>query len=235
MPNRTEAVVKVGTGRGFVIEAAGYPLRRRYVITAAHCLPRMPPRHAAAHAIERTFRRLLGPIGNRRRMVWAECIFVDPVADIAALAEPDANELPKESEAYQELTEADAVIPFPLGALTFTEEQRHSSGSGPFGGVFIGPPRASARGQMLSLDLRWVSCEVKSGGRSVSVTGGAPIESGMSGSPILGPDGAAIAVVSTSDQEGKGGLNPLLMDTLPGWLLRSWQRAAAVRQRTGRC
>jgi hypothetical protein len=40
------------------------------------------------------------------------------------------------------------------------------------------------------------------------------VEGGMSGSPIVTPDGRAIGLIST------GELHPLLMDSLPGWLLR---------------
>ena len=77
---------------------------------------------------------------------------------------------------------------------------------------------AEAKGQMLSLDRRWFACTVKScGGRAVAVEQPeAPIEFGMSGSPILGPDGYAIAVVSGGEAS-----NPLLADALPGWLLRA--------------
>jgi hypothetical protein len=53
------AVLKVGEGRGFVVK------RRRYkdciVITAAHCLPVLPPPHPCAYLEEITYRRLLGP------------------------------------------------------------------------------------------------------------------------------------------------------------------------------
>jgi hypothetical protein len=61
-PDRTDAVVRVGKGgRGFVVADDS----RRYVVTAAHCLPRMPPAHAAAYTSERTFGKLLGPLGKR--------------------------------------------------------------------------------------------------------------------------------------------------------------------------
>jgi len=37
---------------------------------------------------ETTYKRLLGPLGGKRT-VWAECRFVDPIADIAVLGQPD--------------------------------------------------------------------------------------------------------------------------------------------------
>ena len=42
--NAKRAVVQVGDGRGFVVGAGEYD---RYVITAAHCLPRQPKPHLA--------------------------------------------------------------------------------------------------------------------------------------------------------------------------------------------
>lgn len=207
VPDKTDAVVRVGKGgRGFIIEAD----QRRYVITAAHCLRRLPPAHPASYTEERTYRRLLAPLG-RRPTVWTECVFADPVADIAVLAEPDGQELFNQNEAYAALT--DPVTPFAVGAMTFIQGQ----GQLPNGAMIALPPRAEASGQMLSLDRRWFACEVKSGGRAAAIEKPeVPIESGMSGSPILGPDGRAIAVVSTG-----GYSNPLLAEVLPRWLLRA--------------
>jgi len=37
---------------------------------------------------ERTYPNLLGPLGKTEPMVWAECLFGDPVADIAILGQP---------------------------------------------------------------------------------------------------------------------------------------------------
>ena len=185
--------------------------RRRYVITAAHCLRRLPPAHSSAYTTERTYRRLLGPLG-RRPTVWAMCVFVDPVADIAVLSEPDGD-LFKEMEAYAALT--DPVTPFLLGTLTFVQQESQLPDGG-LGGAIRLPREAEAPGLILSLDRRWVACTVKSrGGRAASVEKPeAPIEFGMSGSPILGPDGRAIAAVSGGESS-----NPLLSEALPGWLL----------------
>lgn len=56
----TAAVVQVGTGRGFIVGAA---YDQRYIITAAHCLPRSryPFPHLANGVRELTFPRLIGP------------------------------------------------------------------------------------------------------------------------------------------------------------------------------
>ena len=78
----TPCVVRVGGGRGFVVqEERGF--RNRLIITAAHCLPFFPPCHAASNLNERTFEDLLAPI-DEEPSIWAECLFVDPIADIAA-------------------------------------------------------------------------------------------------------------------------------------------------------
>jgi hypothetical protein len=63
MMNQDEAlgaVIQVGTGRGFVVEAQD----ARLVITAGHCLPWFPPCHPAAYLNDRTYRDLLGPLGQ---------------------------------------------------------------------------------------------------------------------------------------------------------------------------
>jgi hypothetical protein len=70
-----------------------------YVITAAHVLPYVPTPLALEEAI---YRSLLGPLAAIPT-VWAQCVFVDPVADIAVLGPPDHQELPNQFEAYQAL------------------------------------------------------------------------------------------------------------------------------------
>src|SRR4029450_4294735 len=51
----THAVLRVGGGRGFVVEGADDPTR--LVITAAHCLPRLPP--VCPHLEDLTYEKLL--------------------------------------------------------------------------------------------------------------------------------------------------------------------------------
>ena len=105
--NALGAVITVGSGRGFVVEGRG----QRYVVTAAHCLPerpdgqRLPPPHGFSYTHERTYAKLLAPLGERPS-VWCECLFVDPVADIAVLGSPDDQALSDEAEAYEALVEA---------------------------------------------------------------------------------------------------------------------------------
>jgi hypothetical protein len=54
------SIVNVGGGRGFVVEHGRY----KYIITAAHCLPELPPAHGAAYLEEKTYGNLVGPLGG---------------------------------------------------------------------------------------------------------------------------------------------------------------------------
>ena len=62
----TAGVITAGSGRGFVVEYAG----ERLVITAAHCLPFLPPAQSFFGPKERTYGPLLAPLGadGRARM-----------------------------------------------------------------------------------------------------------------------------------------------------------------------
>ena len=106
-------VIQVGDGRGFVV-ATDYTC---YVITAAHCLGKLPEAYPAREYFEATQRDFLGPLGGPRE-VWAECLFIDPVADIAVFGTPETQELYRQALAYEELTEQ--ATPFPIGKLDFS-------------------------------------------------------------------------------------------------------------------
>jgi hypothetical protein len=112
--SRTNAVIRVGEGRGFIVKDAGEARlgRRdeRIVITAAHCLPKFPPCHAAFSDCERTYKALLGPLGQEPT-VWAECLFADPVADIAVLGEPSHDDLLEQRLAYRTAAQAAPSAP----------------------------------------------------------------------------------------------------------------------------
>jgi hypothetical protein len=61
------AILKVGEGRGFVVESAN----QRLVITAAHCLPYFPPCASVSQPEEHTYQKLLGHIEGMPK-VWAD-------------------------------------------------------------------------------------------------------------------------------------------------------------------
>ena len=85
--NLARSVLTVGGGRGFVVETKR---EDRFIITAGHCLLR--PSHAASCTEERTYAKLVGPVGGEPT-VWAESVFVNPVDDLAVLAPLDNQEL----------------------------------------------------------------------------------------------------------------------------------------------
>jgi hypothetical protein len=218
-PDFRKSIISVGGskgGRGFVIKTRarrlGKPVietpTRRLVITAAHCLPRTPVAHPWAND-DRTW-KLLAPFGEEPA-ITAECLFVDPVADIAVLGSPDNESMYKEAEAYDELTESAKALP--VGIL-----KRELS--------------AELPGWLLSLAGDWFRCTVQyndklwMGGLWTKTNG--KIEGGMSGSPILADNGAAIGVLSCSGgvDQTEGGPHARLGAHLPRWLLESAVRKA---------
>jgi hypothetical protein len=203
-------IVKVGGGRGFVVQSKDWR-ERRLIITAAHCLPRLPPCHAASDLGDRTYSALIGPVGGAAT-VWAECLFADPVADIAVLGAPDDQELPGESEAFDALI--DGVSPLSVSDA-----------------LLEGPA------WLYSLDGRRFPCRVErqEQGPLWIFDAAEEIVGGMSGSPITVEDSAIglISVSSATDTEPhtQGGPNPALSRNLPAWLHRTlrWRRARYYR------
>jgi hypothetical protein len=219
----TSAVIRVGDGRGFVIahnhrmdiDGTKYVSHERYVITAAHCLldarfagaarpderfaPHLPPCTAASFTEERTYKDLLAPLGHEPA-VWAECLFVDPVGDIAVLGTPDNQTFGEQAEAYNALVEP--ATPLKIAA-------------------------PGKEGWLLSLEGDWFRCAVQMirlPHLMLAAMEGKFI-GGMSGSPIVSPEGAAIGVAclgaeSVGNRVEPVGPNPSLVGNLPGWLLR---------------
>jgi|SRR4029077_8339880 Trypsin-like peptidase domain len=204
-PEWAEAVIRVGDGRGFIVAAGD----ERLIITAGHCLPGLPPYHGASCLYERTFDALLGPIGEEPK-VSAECLFADPIADLAILGMPDSQNL-----AYEALVEDRAT----LSIISLPTPAKWPI------------PDLQRRGWLLSLDGEWFSCDVQQIGRALWIENAAqPIVGGMSGSPIIAEDGRAIGVAcmsSSSDNNRGGGPNPYLADVLPAWAF--WRMVAARR------
>jgi hypothetical protein len=195
-----QAIIRVGGGRGFVVEDNQ---ARRLVVTAAHCLPRLPPAVPALDLQQKTYEKLLGRL-DAKPTVWCECVFVDPVADIAVLGCPDAQDgLLDQARAYNKLV--DNVRPLPIAA---SKVRRY--------------PPGKATAHLLSLEGKWRECMVErvgTFGTSLVIEEGKLIASGMSGSPIVSTDGKAIGLVSASS-EGSNSIsygNPVLRDNLPAW------------------
>jgi hypothetical protein len=181
---------------------------------------------------ERTYQNLLGRLGEEPS-VWAECVFVDPIADIAVLGEPDNQELSEQAEGYGALV--GAVTPFTITeppGKPIAEEIEHVCDYLP---EHIDRDTAIRKwvmhecpARLLSLDNQWFPCTVKYLPAHALIIENAShgIMGGMSGSPIVAEDGTAIGIVCLSeggpedDRDTKGGPNPRLMNNLPGWLLK---------------
>lgn len=183
-----DAVLTVGDGRGFVVEGNGFS---RFVITAAHCLPHLPPANLSSFTEERTFKSLLGPL-SAKPSIWAECLFADPIADIAVLCSPDNQELPEEAERFDELVEAATALA-------------------------IAAAGNAKKAQVLSLNAEWLAVTIEARAPWLMIAEADKIASRMSGSPIINTRGEAVGLISTSGTAGS--LNPLLIDALPPRIL----------------
>ncbi len=199
------SVLTVSAGRGFVVET----YRGRLVITAAHCLPHFPPAASTSFLEERTYPGLLGRLGQREPKVWAECVFADPVADVAVLGAPDGQELSDECDVFESFMEL--TSPLRIGELPAKGEPPHK-----------------CRAQILTLDERWVGCVASHFSHAPSLwieDAAEPIVGGMSGSPILDMKGKAIGVLVCSggppdEPHTVGGPFPRLTESLPRRFLR---------------
>ena len=198
-----------------MVGASSSPPNMLYVVTAAHCLGKLPEAYAARDYFEAAQQDFLGPLGGPRD-VWAECVFMDPIADIAVFGTPDNQELSKQAQAYETLTEQ--ATPFLIGRLDFSRRRKGSrKASFTVEGVrrdIVLPPsslrEAESEAQMLSLDGEWFKCRVRSMGRSLWFDQAEqPIIGGMSGSPIVLPDGGAVGVVCVSEDSHARGREPV--------------------------
>ncbi len=193
-----QAVVAVGGGRGFVIDT-----EPRLIVTAAHCLPELPPAMSFSDLAERTYENLVGRIGEDRQEIWAECLFADPIADIAVLGAPDGQELFDEHGAFE----------------TFLECGRYPPPSLP-----MQPPHEE-KAWLLGLGGEWEPCRIQTNrfgalGITEALKG---IVAGMSGSPIMNTSSEAVGVVSMSggpddNPHIKGGPQASLWYNLPIWV-----------------
>ena len=179
-PDATKSVIRVGEGRGFIVDAVR--LDKRLVLTAAHCLPHLPPAIGSSYSYERTYVDLLGPLGGEATAA-AECLFVDPVSDIAVLGMPDGQTVGEKADAYDNLI--DALPPLP-----------------------VRPAPQRTTGLMLSLNQTWFACDVehiqRGTGPLIITKPEMPIQYGMSGSPILAEDKSAIGIICLFTENDDG-------------------------------
>ena len=196
------SVINVGTGRGFIVSAG----ESRYIVTAAHCVEsRIPKPHLANGINEKTIPNVLGKLGSKRQTVWAELHFCSICDDVVVLSEPDGQELYDKWRRYETFTATAISLGNPPEIV---ELYKWSETPGAAASVF-------------SLDGEWQSCTLHNGGRFLSIEENSLIKSGMSGSPIIDSNGAAIGLISTSGGGEHGhNISPNLLDCLPPWLLR---------------
>jgi hypothetical protein len=209
------SVVRVGDGRGFITAVGDERIAdggKGYVITAAHCLPSLPPPHLARYTEEETYRRLIGPLGAKPSVTVA-CVFVDPIADIAVLGPPDSQALSGEHSQYEAFLSA--LPPFDIAAPPPRARLRMSAldVDKPPGFPRLG--EVSFPAHFMSLDGQWIACNAWRLAGPLSIEPAKLVKGSMSGSPLISATGAALGVISTSNWAA------VLADGLPGWLLRA--------------
>jgi Trypsin-like peptidase domain len=208
------AMLRVGGGRGFVVRRRTYIGHEEpIIITAAHCLPHLPPPHPARNLEEETYQMLLAPLGGKPT-VWATCLFVDPIADIAALGQPDNQALSDEADAYDQLLDG-------METLVIADAPAQGSETLTFGDTQVEHPTAGeGAARVLSLTGEWLEGRVQRRFSWLAFEPESYFVGGMSGSPIMDANGAAIGVVSFDR------LSPVIVDSLSTWLVRAIAAAA---------
>lgn len=187
----------------------------------------LPEANPHASSRKRSY-ALLGQLAAPNPSIVAECLFVDPVVDIAVLGRP--NEQPGyedgeladgyDADAFDELVEEATALPE------------------------VGDISRNATGWLLSLERQWKPCLLEVHrhpyGEGIPrktlyithASGG--IVGGMSGSPILLDNGSVIVVISNSgghmEPHTEGGPQPWLLHALPGALVQQLKTAKVQEQ-----
>jgi hypothetical protein len=186
------AIITVGDGRGFVVNAG----RDRCIITAAHCLPSLPLAHLMSQTEERTYTNLVSAIGDNKK-ITVECLFADPVGDIAILGEPDGESLYDECDRYREFAEA-------ISPIKIRKSRKANSGE---------------KVWVLDLAGKLLPATVTEVLPRKFLLSGVTFDGGMSGSPVLSDDGFAVglAAISEDDERNTDQQSIHLPIHLPGW------------------
>jgi hypothetical protein len=106
--------------------------------------------------------------------ICAECLFADPIADVAVLGSPDIMDLSDQADAYEAIVESATPL-----QIADAPEQAH--------------------GWMLSLENKWFGSTIRYmrrlDGPLLVSDAAQPVVFGMSGEPIISDEGAAIGIV----------------------------------------
>ena len=197
MSDPTKAVLKVGGGRGFVVKLGRRD--RPLVLTAAHCLPFIPPPHLASYLAERTSKICL--VRSRiRRQCGLNVYSLTRFSTSPSSNSPDNQGLYEQAEAFEELIAATK----PLRIADAPRQERHRVGQ-------IRDIRTPGHvlGRVLSLKGTWIECAITRRAALLSIDPPDVIVGGMSGSPVISPEGRAIGLISTDNW------CPVLKDCLP--------------------
>ena len=136
---------------------------------------------------------MLGPLGGKR-VVWAECLFADPIGDIAVLEQPGNQSLYDEAEAYDRLLAG--MKPLAIGDAPAQRRERVLVPGGSYrleGELKEAPPLyveqdvpGEAPVRLLSLKGgRWIEGRALRRGMWLALEPNGIIASGISGSPLL--------------------------------------------------
>ncbi len=189
-------IVRVGEkrryGRGFWVGSPDFAM----IITAAHCLPHYPPRLGSiSYVSDRTYVDLISSLDGKRKCS-AECLFLDPISDLAVFGCPE-DEL---WEGYMEFAnESDFLEIAPLASGETSVRVMYDDSKSIRRVIGVAPP---SRANFYPRNF-WIHRD--EGGEN-------RIKSGMSGSPILTDDGKAVGVLCNDD------FGPLLSQCLPQWI-----------------
>jgi hypothetical protein len=171
---------------------------------------------------EKTYRALLGPLDSEPT-VWAECLFADPIADIAVLGQPDNQALYEQADAYDRLVESMATL-----VVEDAPAQGSEMVTGFGGHRFKTWTPGNGPARVLSLDGRWLDGQVTRRGGRLDFQPHEFFVGGMSGSPIIDATGAAIGVVSVDI------MCPVIVDTLSAQLVREIKAQDRAKRRNRR-
>jgi hypothetical protein len=200
------AIVRVGNGRGFMVGGGIVTTTNWLANPPKFRFPRFSTNDEALHAAPDES-KILAALGNPLT-ISAYCVFADPVSHVAILS--------NNSEDYRGLDDWKyrLEIHAPL--------RPHIAGAGRIQDVWF-----------LSLDEKWVKCQVRVSydnltfvGPNPNVFGGEPeIDGRLSGSPIIDEEGRAIGMIlaptKAKDRDEWTGHHVVLIRQLPGKYIAS--------------